>query len=253
MDQILEQFTLHPWTAILAGSAFLLYLAAAGRGEAAWARVIPGGIGLALLALSIGIAVSVRVVIGAFHAIALTGSGGEGSVAAGLSESLGVLLPGLISATLTLAVALLFSRRARISHPGAAAPGRDNGSMRQAVLISAILLSILVVALGLYDLWFVAAIPGWIRSTTGNAQDVSQAIGGHISRLAVLSTAAVAGSAVLSVLAHFFSGTRAPSSRQALWGRTLLILLLVLCLVGAVVAWRQSADFHEAAMIGKFS
>jgi hypothetical protein len=43
------------------------------------------------------------------------------------------------------------------------------------------------------------------------------------------------------------------SPRQARWGRTLLILLLVFCLAGAVMAWRQLAGFHEAAMIGKFS
>jgi hypothetical protein len=252
MDPFLQQVTLHPWVAVLAGLAFLFYLAVAGRRGAAWARVVPGGLALALLALSTGIAASVRGVVGTFHAIALTGSGGEGSVAAGLGESVGVLLLGLISAILTLAAALFFSRRTRIS-PGEAEPGRDTGFMRQAVLISATLLSLLVAALSLYILWFIAAIPGWIRNTAGNAQSVSEAIGDHISSLSFLGIAAVAGSAALSALAHFFSGTRAPSSRQALLGRTLVILLLVVCLVGAVVAWLQFANFQQAAMTGRFS
>ena len=43
-------------------------------------------------------------------------------------------------------------------------------------------------------------------------------IAGHIGRLVLFSVVAVAGSVVLSGLALFFSGSQAPSPRQALWG-----------------------------------
>lgn len=253
MDQILEQLTLHPWVAVLAGLAFLLYLVFNGRRSAARARVVPGGIGLALVALAVGIVASVQIVVDTFHALALVGSAGEGSVAAGLGESMGALLFGLIFAILTLVAALIFSRRVPAGPPGEAETGSDTRSMRRAVLISATLLSIVLVALGLYDLWFVAAIPGWVRGTTGNVQSVSQMIANHINRLVFLALAAAAGSVALSGLAHFFSGGRTPSPRQTLWGRTLLILLLVFCLAETVMAWRQLASFHEAALIGRFS
>ena len=162
MDLVLDQLTLHPWPAILAGLAFLFYLAVAGRGGAVWGRVVPEGIALALVALAIGAAASVQIVIDTFHAMALMGSAGEGAAAAGLSESVGALLFGLIFALLTLAAALFFSRRFPAHPPGEAKPRGDAGAMRQAILVSATLLSIVLVALSLYDLWFVTSIPGWI-------------------------------------------------------------------------------------------
>lgn len=112
MDQVLAQLKLHPWTAILAGLAFVASLLFFGRKREERSLLVPGIAGLACLAVAIGLVSSARNTLEFFHAMALTGSGGEGTLAAGLAETRGAFLLGLVPAVLTLTVGLLTHRGA---------------------------------------------------------------------------------------------------------------------------------------------
>jgi len=256
MDRFLDQLRLHPWTSILAGAVLLegLLLAVFKRTERA-AR-LPKFLGLALLAGSVGVASSIRGVFDTFQAIALTGSGGYGTVAAGLEESQGAFLLGLVPALLTLVAGLLFARELAAGAPQTAEPRREPRLMSRWILILLTLLSVLAVALSCYEIWFVQTVaaitltpPSGNTPPAGSIGEAAQSLSNHIVGLSLLSQAAAVGSAAL-ILALYLSGTRVISPRQTRWGRILAALLLISCLAGGVVVWRQVARFHEIAVTG---
>lgn len=247
MDRLLDQLRFHPGTAILAGSILLASLALIALKRTERATLLPRILGLALLAWSVGIAASIRTINGTFHAIALTGSGGYGTVAAGLGESVGAFLLGLLPALLTLAAGLLFGRGA------AAAAPRPMGRW---LTISLALLSTLVAALSFHALWFVRLVasialtrPTGAPPSGASVAETAQRVASHVVALSLLSYVAILGSAGL-ILALFLSGARSLSPGQARWTRALAAVLLVLGLIGTVVAWRQLSTFNEIAMTG---
>jgi hypothetical protein len=256
MDRFLDQLRLHPWTAILAGAVLLEGLLLVGFKRTERAARLPKFLGLALLAGSVGAASSIRGVLDTFQAIALTGSGGYGTVAAGLEESQGAFLLGLVPALLTLVAGLLVARELEAGSPQTAEPRREPRLMSRWFLISLTLLSVLAVALSFHEIWFVQTVaaitltpPSGNTPPAGSIGETAQSLSNHIVGLSLLSQAAVLGSAAL-ILALYLSGTRAISPRQTRWGRTLAALLLISCLIGAVVVWRQVARFHEIAVTG---
>jgi len=259
VDHLLEQLTLHPKMAVAAGAILLASLVLVGLKRTEGATLLLKILGLALLAWSFGLAASVQHLINIFHGMAQTGSGGYGTVAAGLGESEGALLLGLLPALLALVAGLLVARGGTAGIPAGAEPRLDLKPLKPWILVSLTLLSILVAALSVHTLWLhqlVASIalpvpPG--TASPHSAVDVaatSQRLSRHIMGLGVLAHAAILGSAAL-ILALFLSGTRALSPRQSSRGRALAALLLVLCLIGTVVVWRQFAGFYESAMTGQ--
>jgi len=254
MDRFLDQLRLHPWTAILAGLAFLAGLVLLLRSSEGRSKPLSPVIGLALFAVSVGLASSIQGVVDTFHASALLGSAGQGAVAAGLAETRGAFLLGLLPAVLILAAGLLLGRSGSFSPVSGPGEGQAESGPRfssPVILMSTALASIAVTTLGLYDLWFVSSLPGRIAHPTGTVAETSQSLATHINRLRFLSLWAVIASVSLFILPRFFSGSRHPSPRQTVWGRALLAILLVLSLIGGVMAWRQFAGFEEAAMTGK--
>jgi len=256
MDRFLDQLRLHPWTAILAGAVLLEGLLLAGFKRTERAARLPKFLGLALLAGSVGVASSIRGVFDTFQAIALTGSGGYGTVAAGLEESQGAFLLGLVPALLTLVAGLLFARELAAGAPQTAEPRREPRLMSWWILILLTLLSVLAVALSCYEIWFVQTVaaitltpPSGSTPHAGSIGETAQGLSNHIVALSLLSQAAAVGSAAL-ILALYLSGTRTVSPGQTRWGRTLAVLLLLSCLIGGVVVWRQVARFHEIAVTG---
>jgi hypothetical protein len=256
VDHLLEQLTLHPKMAVAAGAILLASLVLVGLKRTEGATLLLKILGLALLAWSFGLAASVQHLINIFHGMAQTGSGGYGTVAAGLGESEGALLLGLLPALLALVAGLLFARGGTVNIPAGAEPRLD---LKPWILVSLTLLSILVAALSVHTLWLhqlVASIVLPVPSGTANphgAVDVaatSQRLSRHIMGLGLLAHAAILGSAGL-ILALFLSGTRALAPRQSSRGRALAAILLVLCLIATVVVWRQYAGFYESAMTGQ--
>jgi hypothetical protein len=262
VDHLLEQLTLHPKMAVAAVAVLLASLVLAGLKRTEGATLLLKILGLALLAWSFGLAASVQHLIQIFHAMALVGSGGYGTVAAGLGETEGALLLGLLPALLALVAGLLFARGAAGSAPGTstdAEPRRDFKPLSPWILVSLTLLSILVAALSVHSLWLNGLVASIARPVTPgtasshSAIDVaatSQRLSRHIVGLGLLAHAAILGSAGL-ILALFLSGTRALSPRQSSWGRALAAILLVLCLIGTMVVLRQFAGFYESAMTGQ--
>jgi hypothetical protein len=258
VDHLLEQLTLHPKMAVAAGAILLASLVLVGLKRTEGATLFLKMLGLALLAWSFGLASSVQHLIKFFHGMALTGSGGYGTMAAGLGESEGALLLGLLPALLALVAGLLFARGGTVSTPADAETRLDFKPVKPWILVSLTLLSILVAALSVHALWLHGLVASIARpvtpgtATPHSAIDVaatSQRLSRHIMGLGLLSHAAVLGSAGL-ILALFLSGARALAPRQSSWGRALAALLLVLCLIGTVVVWRQFAGFYESAMTG---
>jgi hypothetical protein len=256
MDRVLDQLGYHPLLAAVAVAIFLagLVLAALRRSEGV--ALLPKMAALALLAGSIGIASSVQVLVNVFHGMALTGSGGYGSMAAGLSEVDWVFLLGLSSAFLTLAAGLAFTRGGTA---GSLAAGMGTALKPMPAWLLGLLgvLATAVVALALHRFWLlglatdVALVPkGASSPVSGSVSEVSQRIANHLIFLALAAQGMILGGAAL-LIGLFAGGRRSLSSRQALWARSLAALLLVLALAGTVVLWRQFHHFVEIAILGR--
>lgn len=252
MDRFLDQLSAHPLTALLAGAILLASVLLVMFKRTERSTLLPNLLGLALLAWAVGIESSVLAVVNLFRAMALAGSGGRGAVAAGLAEALGSFLIELAPALLILLMSLLFARGSALSGPETGAPRK---LMNQAILIGFTLLESLVVALSLYERWFIKIIiaitmapsTGLVPSAA-KIGETSQRISEHIVLLCLLGGGAVLGSGALILMG--FLSLRALSNRQILWGRALAAILLVAGLIALVLVLRQLPGLYETALTG---
>jgi hypothetical protein len=157
---------------------------------------------------------------------------------------------GLVPALLTLAVGLLATWRPEPGALDGTGEGKEPKTATGVLFLAAALLSAAVAGLGIYNIWFADAIPKSLAAPAGSVAEVSARISRHLILLSLLSYAAVAASAALSVVTPILALTVAPARERANWGRVLLLGLFVLILAGTVVVWRQYAAFHHAALIG---
>jgi len=252
MDRFLDQLSVHPLTALLAGAILLASILLMIFKRTERSTLLPSLLGLALLAWACGIAFSVLAVVNLFRAIALTGSGGRGGMAAGLAEALWSLLIELAPALLILLMSLLFARDTALSGPEAGAPRR---LMNRVILIGLTLLGSLVVALSLYERWFIKLIVAITMApskgpapSAAKIGEMAQGLSEHIVGLGLLGGGAVLASGALILMG--FLSLRALSNRQILWGRALAAILLVAGLIAAVMAARQLPGLYETAITG---
>ena len=249
MDRILDQLMLHPFFAAVGIFIFLagLVLAVARRSEGP--ALLPKMTALALLAGSFGIASSAVSLYFVYHAMATVG-GGVGAVAAGFSEVDSVLLFGVLSAFLTLAVGLIVSLRGP-----AAGPDTALKPMPAWLLGLLTVVTIAVLALSCHRVWLlqlssdIAFAPKG-APMPGSVAELSQKLANHLTFLMLSATGMILVCGAL-LIGIFAAGKRSLSSSQVLWTRLLAVLLLVLTLGGAVALWRQFNHLWDIALIGK--
>jgi hypothetical protein len=166
VDHLLEQLSVHPKMAVAAGAVLLASLVLVGLRRTEGATLLLKILGLALLAWSLGLASYVQHLIKIFHGMALTGSGGYGTLSAGLGETEGAILLGLLPALLALVAGLLFARGGTGGIPAGAEPRLDFKPMKQWLLVSLTLLSILVAALSVHAVWLIELVASIARPVT---------------------------------------------------------------------------------------
>jgi hypothetical protein len=263
MSQLVTDIGFNPTA--LVGALLLLFatlvllLQAPRAGRAALLPAVAGG---ALLSAFLGMGLGARALYEVFSGMSLTGSGGMGTVAAGLAEVRAVVLCGTLGAVLILLLGLALARPAPPAVEKEPAgeriePPRKEASLRW-LLLAATVLALLAAAMAMEDLRLSNAIPPIVSVHPGapvSASSVgatSSALAGMLIRL-VLGALLCAPAALLVAVLSFMRDPRAaPSRGLALWGQGLLAVLLVLALAYLMVSYGMHARFDEAGMIGHF-
>jgi hypothetical protein len=249
---MLEQIGFHPWPAILGGIAVVLnalLLMRHPRGRRAW--LLPGTAGFACAAVAAGVLWSAWTTIEGFRAMALTGSGGQGSVAALLAEARSAFFAGPVAAALVIATGLLLAGGKDDAGAVDASSGSSMASQMRALLLLSALMAALVAALSVYDIVFAASLLQQVLGGQAPPGTAAETIVGHLVRLQVLSGVGLLASALLAILPARLAATDWPPRSLVLWGRALLITLLILAVTGAVALSRQHDRFVAAAMTGQ--
>jgi hypothetical protein len=249
---MLEQVGFHPWPAILGGVAVVLnalLLMRRPRGSRAW--LLPGIAGFACAAVAAGVFWSAWITIEGFRAMALTGSGGQGSVAALLAEARSAFFAGPVAAALVIANGLLLAGGRDGAGAVDASSGSSMASQMSAFLVLSALMAALVAALSTYDIVFAASLLQQVFAGQAQPGPAAETIAGHLVRLQILSGLGFAASAVLAILPAGLRAVDWPPRSLVLWGRALLIVLLILAVTGAVALVRQHDRFAAAAMTGQ--
>jgi hypothetical protein len=249
---MLEQIGFHPWPAILGGIAGLLnlfLLITRPRGGRVW--LLPAIASFSCTAVAAGVLGSAWTTIEGLRAMALTGSGGQGSLAAVLAEARSTFVAGPAAAALVTATGLLLARSEEDTGAMEGASGSSLASQLRAFLALSALMAALVAGLSVYDLWFTGSLPQRVLGSDAKPGVAADLIASHLVRLSILSGLGLAASAILTILSSRLATVDWPPRSLVRWGRALLLVFLILAVAGAAVARRQQARFMEAAMTGQ--
>jgi hypothetical protein len=249
---MLEQVGVHPWPAILGGVAVVLnalILLRRPRGSRAW--LLPGIAGFACAAVAAGVFWSSWITIEGFRAMTQAGAGGQGSVAALLAEARSAFFAGPVAAVLVIATGLFLARGRDGAGAVDAASGSSMASQLGALLVLSALMASLMAALSVYDFMFAASLLHQVFAGQAQPGMAAEAIAGHLVRLEVLSGIGLVASAALAILPARLTEVDWPPRSLVLWGRGLLMVLLVLAVTGAVALSRQHDRFVAAARTGQ--
>jgi len=223
------------------GVAWVLLATGTRRLSASPLRLAAGFLGGALMPAALGAFVSFRGVVRTFGALALTGSGGAGALAAGIAESLLPLVVALWMAALVgvaglaaLGWALRRPRAARSEAPLASKPAA-RGTLPLVVLAAGSLGALLVALASVRGLLGVIAdaigvAGGW--APPGSVEEAARSLASHLGWSGGLALAAQLVSAALLLVALFWNPE---VEAERIWVKGVAIALLV-----TVVGWALS-------------